>query len=136
VPKRKRSREDANGDGAQPEAAVPKVDPQVALFAQRHQEELDRQKAEQRAAAERRKREAEHQRLVAAKDDAVARVKALRRRDRVPAGETATADTAYKASLAALIEFETGEPPTWAASGAAAPDVDDQPEAGPPPEEV
>ena len=67
---------------AEPSRRRPTVDPQVALFARRHQEELERQKAEQRAAAERRKREAEHQRLVAAKDDAVARVKALRRRDR------------------------------------------------------
>ena len=63
---------------------------------------------------QRRKKEAEHQELIAAKDDAVARVKALRRRDRVAAGETAEADAAYKAALAALIEFETGAPPPWA----------------------
>ena len=78
--------------------------------------------------AERRKQEAEHQDLVKAKDDAVARVKALRRRDRVAPGETAEADAAYKAALAALIEFETGAPPPWAATDESAPDVDAQPD--------
>ena len=105
------------------------VDPQVALFAQRHKEELERQKAAQREEAARRKKEAEHQELIKAKDDAVARVKALRRRDRVAPGETAEADAAYKTALAALIEFETGAPPPWASSGEAAPDVDAEPEA-------
>ena len=72
MPKRKR-RDRERTAPADPGAPV---DPNVALFAQRHRDELDRQKAEQRAAAEQRRRETEHERLVAAKDDAVARVKA------------------------------------------------------------
>jgi hypothetical protein len=107
MPKRKRRRDDTDGSNES-------VDPQVALFARRHQEDLERQKTEQRAAAERRRREEEHQRLVAEKDDAVARVKALRGRARVPPEAAAEADAAYKAATAALIEFETGARPTWA----------------------
>jgi hypothetical protein len=121
VPKRKRR--DRTSEPEEVESAS--VDPQVALFAQRHKEELERQKAAQRAEAARRKKEAEHRVLVQAKDDAVARVKALRRRDRVAPGEAAEADAAYKAALAALIEFETGAPPPWAATDEAAPEPDD-----------
>ena len=110
MPKHKRSREQSS-ESKPPEATV---DPQVALFAQRHQEGIARQKADQRAEAERRKRDEEHKALVAAKDEAVARVKELRRRDRVPAGAVAEADAAYNAAVASLIEFETGAPPSWA----------------------
>jgi hypothetical protein len=42
----------------------------------------------------------------------------------VAPGETSDADAAYKAALAALIEFETGAPPPWASTGESAPDVD------------
>ena len=135
MPKRKRrDRPTTTGTSEPTEAAsagAPPVDPQVALFAQRHQEDLDRQKAEQRAAAERRKREAQHQDLIKAKDGAVARVKSLRRRDRVAPGETAEADAAYKAALAALIEFETGAAPPWAATDEAPPDAEAEPEPEP-----
>ena len=126
----KRKRRDRTSEPEAVEGAS--VDPQVALFAQRHKEELERQKAAQRAETARRKKEAEHQELVEAKDDAVARVKALRRRDRVAPGETAEADAAYKAALAALIEFETGAPPPWASTGESAPDVDTEPDPGEP----
>ncbi len=122
MPKRKRRDRAPSTSPSDPSSSSAAVDPQVALFAQRHREEQERQKAEQRAAAEQRKQEAEHQRLIAVKDDAVARVKALKRRDRVRPGETAEADAAYKAALAALIEFETGAPPPWAAPGSPEPD--------------
>jgi hypothetical protein len=125
MPKRKRRREDTEATPSTKEAGHAPVDPEVALFAQRAKEERERRKAEQRAEAERRKHEAEHQRLIAAKDDAVAKVKELRRRDRVPPGATAEADAAYKAALAALIEFETGEAPPWAATDAPAPEPED-----------
>jgi hypothetical protein len=126
MPKRKRRREGSGTEAGSTAANAP-VDPAVALFAQRHKEERERQKAEQRAEAERRKHEADHQRLIAEKDAAVAKVKELRRRDRVPPGAAAEADAAYKAALAALIEFETGAPPPWAATDAPPPDVDSDP---------
>lgn len=128
MPKRKRRRDVTTTPTAEAQPTSAPVDPAVALFAQRHQEDLDRQKAEQRAAAERRKREAEHQRLIAEKDGAVAKVKELRRRDRVPPGAAAEADAAYKAALAALIEFETGAPPPWAATDAPPPEPDPEPD--------
>jgi hypothetical protein len=132
MPKRKRRDRPTTARASEPTEAVSAgaapVDPQVALFAQRHQEDLDRQKAEQRAAAERRKRDAQHQDLIKAKDDAVARVKALRRRDRVASGETAEADAAYKAALAALIEFETGAAPPWATTDEPPPDAEAEPQ--------
>ena len=101
----------------------------MALFAQRHQEALDRQKAEQRAAADAASG-GPAPGSVKAKDDAAARVKSLRRRDRVAPGETAEADAAYKAALAALIEFETGAAPPWAATDEAPPDAEAEPEPG------
>jgi len=68
----------------------------------------ERERAEAAASREQQGRE-----LLAAKDEAAARLKRLRAEGR-PRQQMSDADAAYRAALAALQEFETGERPHWA----------------------
>ena len=63
-----------------------------------------------------------------AKDEAVARVKALRRRPVAPA-RPPTPTPPTRPPSPRFIEFETGAPPPWATTDEAAPDVDTEPDA-------
>jgi hypothetical protein len=120
VPKRKRrdKRAAALAEG-------PPVDPSVALFAKRERDKVDENRNRQRALAAERNRAAEHERLTAAKDKAVAEVKRLRKTTRATEAQRAEADAAYRTATADLIAHETGERPHWDRPG------DDDP-AGPP----
>lgn len=106
----------------------------MALFAQRHREQLAQQKDTQRAQAAERRRRVEHERLLAAKEAAAAALKAVRRTDRIRPGEVEAAEAAYRAGLADLVTFETGERPSWAPPDPGTdPDVEPLIDAGPEP---
>lgn len=120
----------------QPAPALPEhvagsvaIDPAVALFAQRHKESIERDKAVQRERAAERLRATEHERLVAAKDAAVSEMKRLNRSTVATAEQKAEAEALYRAATADLIHHETGERPEWAPAAAA---PTEQPEASEP----
>ena len=73
--------------------------------------EADRAAQEQRAEAATRDRR--HGELLSEKETAAARLRRLRADGR-PRQQMAEAEAAYRAALAALTEFETGERPRWA----------------------
>jgi hypothetical protein len=119
MPKRKRNRTPATAPAAAPGPlpsidAPPVVDPAVAMFAERHraQQEADRRAKQQEREA---RREAERiSALARTKDEAAARLKAVRRQEVIAPGEVEAAEAAYTAATADLVEAETGERPSWA----------------------
>jgi len=112
VPKRNRHKELKRSGQVLVERAPTKAEQDVKLFAEsvRAQEAAER-KARQEA-VEALRRQNRHDELVAAKAAAVAELKSARARG--GADRIATAEAAYRAALAELQEFETGERPTWA----------------------
>jgi len=124
----KRKRRDLRAAAAAAAAEHPVVDPQIALFARRHQAERQQAKDAKRARAEARLREQEHARLTTAKDGAAAKLKAVRRKERIGPGEVEVAEAAYRVALGELVAFETGAPPTWAATEEAEPDPEESSE--------
>ncbi len=121
--RRRRSRRALEASPREDQAVpTPTVDPDVAEFAARIRQQQVAGRDQKRAERESRRRAEEHQRLAAAKDAAAADVKRLRTQPRVTPSQTAEADAAYRAALGRLIEYETGDPPAWAASAAPAAD--------------
>ncbi|MCU1365247.1 MAG: hypothetical protein JWN39_886 [Ilumatobacteraceae bacterium] len=121
MPKRNRTKEQRANHTPPPQAktgpVAPAVDSEQAraakLFAEsiRSHEAADRAERERKAAAT--AREANHAELIAAKESAAALIRQLRADGR-PRQKMADAEAAYRAALAALTEFETGERPHWA----------------------
>ncbi|MCU1397504.1 MAG: hypothetical protein JWN62_613 [Acidimicrobiales bacterium] len=120
MPKRNRTKEQ-RATHTPMHAAVAPVAPTVdteqaraaKLFAEsiRSHEAADRAERERKAAAT--AREANHAELIAAKESAAASIRQLRADGR-PRQKMADAEAVYRAALAALTEFETGERPHWA----------------------
>lgn len=128
MPKRNRHKELKRSGQIVVERAPSGVDRDLKLFAEsvRAQEAAER-KARQEA-IEALRRQNRHDELLAAKAAAVADLKAARARG--GAERIATAEAAYRAALADLQEFETGERPTWAPARPAADESSDQPDPG------
>ena len=105
---------DPRGTTAEPRRDAPPIDPAVALFAQRHQQGIEREKEKQRQRAAEQRKAGEHDRLVAAKDQAVAEMKRINRSPGASQEDRDAADAAYRAATADLIAQETGERPDWA----------------------
>jgi len=115
VPEAAPSAEGVAAPIAAPQVAKPvEIDPSVALFAQRHREGIEREKAQQRARQAERQRVGERERLILAKDEAVATMKRLTRSSSATPEERDAAEAAYRAATADLIAHETGERPGWA----------------------
>lgn len=112
MPKRNRHKELKRSGQLVVERPATKQEQDVKLFAEsvRAQEAAER-KARQEA-VEALRRANRHDELTAAKAAAVADLKAARARG--GAERVAAAEAAYRAALAELQEFETGERPAWA----------------------
>ena len=87
------------------------VDPNVALFAQWATSEREREKAAQREAQNARRQAKAAEELTSNKQKAAAELKRLRASPNATAEQKAEA--AYRAALAAVVEAETGAPPSW-----------------------
>lgn len=101
------------------------VHPEVARFAERVRQQKEAERAAKQAERDARRRDDEHQQLLAAKDSAAASVKRLRTREHVTADEAAAAEAGYRSALAGLIAFETGAPPVWAPAPVVAEDPEE-----------
>jgi hypothetical protein len=134
MPKRKRSKEirpstTPTSATTAPASAGPKVDTEqeraARLFAEsiRDHEAADVAARDRQASAAR--HEHQHDELVAAKEAAAARLRRLRGDGR-PRQQMAEAEAGYRAALAALTEFETGERPHWAPAVATVGEVSDR----------
>jgi multidrug efflux pump subunit AcrA (membrane-fusion protein) len=137
MPKRKRHRSSSPPDPSavtgQPSIeAAPAVDPAVAMFAERHRQQQEAERKSREAERLARRLAEERAVLLRAKDDAAARLKAVRRQGVIAPGEVEAAEAAYTAATADLVEAETGERPTWApARPEPGPDVTPEPEPEP-----
>jgi len=89
------------------------VDPNVALFAQWATSEREREKAAQREAQNARRQAKAAEELTSNKQKAAAELKRLRASPNATAEQKAEAEAAYRAALAAVVEAETGAPPSW-----------------------
>ena len=123
MPKRKRSKElrltvapSVAAAGVAP-APTPRPESEQERAAKLFAESIRAHEAQDRAARERQAAAAErgrrHEAVVADKEEAAARLRRLRADGR-PRGQMAEAEATYRAALAALTEFETGERPHWA----------------------
>jgi len=118
MPKRKRHRSSSSPAptaGAAPSVeSAPVVDPAVAMFAERHRAQQEAERRTREAERLARRQADERATLLRTKDDAAARLKAVRRQEVIAPGEVEAAEAAYTAAAADLVEAETGERPTWA----------------------
>jgi hypothetical protein len=129
MPKRKRHRSsspaEATANGQPSVEAAPAVDPAVAMFAERHRQQQEAERTRREAERLARRLADERAALLRTKDEAAARLKAVRRQEVIAPGEVEAAEAAYTAATADLVEAETGERPTWAP---ARPEPDPEPE--------
>ena len=118
MPKRKRHRSSSSpassADAAPSAPTAPVVDPAVAMFAERHRAQQEAERRTREAERLARRQADERATLLRAKDDAAARLKAVRRQEVIAPGEVEAAEAAYTAATADLVEAETGERPAWA----------------------
>ncbi|MDQ6697419.1 MAG: hypothetical protein M3Z46_08180 [Actinomycetota bacterium] len=109
---------------SEPKAAGQKpIDPDVAMFAARTFERQAAERQAKQAQRDARRRDEEHQALVASKDAAAAEVKRLRTVERADPHEAEAAEATYRKALADLISFETGSAPAWAPPPATEPEA-------------
>jgi hypothetical protein len=114
MPKRNRANELRKSGYVAPVEAVESEQARSArLFAEsiRQHEQADQAKRDRKAAAIEHKHH--HEELAAAKEAAAAKIRRLRETGR-PHAQMQDAEAAYRAALAELTEFETGERPHWA----------------------
>lgn len=112
MPKRNRHKELKRSGQIVVDPVRSPIDDDVARFAAGVKAQEAAERKQRAEAAEAMRRANRHDELRAAKADAVAELKAARARgDR---DRTAAAEATYRAALADLQEFETGERPTWA----------------------
>ena len=135
MPKRKRSKElhpapSSRTDAATPSASIVsaatiRVDTEQERAARLFTESIRAHEVADQATRDRAAEAAQHERrhgeLLAAKESAAARLRHLRTEGR-PRQQMADAENDYRASLAALTEFETGERPHWAPAAPAEPE--------------
>ena len=132
MPKRNRHKELKRSGQVVVETPRSKQEEDVQRFAASLKAQQAAESAARAEAAEMMRRANHHDELRVAKDEAVAELKAARAHgDRA---RISAAEQTYRAALAELQEFETGERPTWAPPAAEAePEPEPEPDSDPGP---